>query len=95
MTTPRWATPISTPTRPPDEQDPALAHASAPGDLVPRSGGLSRLSLLGVAISVVAVGGVGWGALGQEPPQFPDSAGEWGALAVAIVLHEIAPRVRG
>jgi uncharacterized membrane protein YbhN (UPF0104 family) len=57
--------------------------------------GLSRLSLLGIAISVLAVGGVVWWALRQEPPQFPDSAGEWGALAGAIALYAVATAVRG
>jgi glycosyltransferase 2 family protein len=57
--------------------------------------GLSRLSLLGIAISVVAVAGVVWWALRQEPPQFPDSAGEWGALAAAIGLYALATLVRG
>jgi uncharacterized membrane protein YbhN (UPF0104 family) len=57
--------------------------------------GLSRLSLLGIAISVVAVGGVVWWALRQEPPRFPDSAGEWWALAGAIALYAVATGVRG
>jgi glycosyltransferase 2 family protein len=57
--------------------------------------GLSRLSLIGIAVSVVAVTGVVWWALQQEPPQFPDSAGEWGALAGAIALYAIATLVRG
>jgi glycosyltransferase 2 family protein len=57
--------------------------------------GVSRLSLIGIAVSIVAVGGVVWWALHQEPPQFPDSAGEWGALAGAIVLYAVATLVRG
>jgi glycosyltransferase 2 family protein len=57
--------------------------------------GLSRLSLIGIAISVLAVAGVVWWALGQEPPEFPDSPGEWGALAGAIALYAVATAVRG
>jgi hypothetical protein len=57
--------------------------------------GLSRLSLIGIAVSVVAVAGVVWWALQQEPPQFPDSAREWGALAGAIALYALATLVRG
>jgi glycosyltransferase 2 family protein len=57
--------------------------------------GVSRLSLIGIAVSVVAVAGVVWWALHQEPPQFPDSAREWGALATAIALYAVATFVRG
>ena len=57
--------------------------------------GLSRLSLIGIAISVLAVAGVVWWALHQEPPQFPDTAAEWGALAGAIALYAVATLVRG
>ena len=57
--------------------------------------GLSRLSLVGIAISVLAVAGVVWWALRQEPPKFPDTAGEWGALAGAIALYALATVVRG
>jgi uncharacterized membrane protein YbhN (UPF0104 family) len=57
--------------------------------------GVSRLSLIGIAVSVVAVAGVVWWALHQEPPEFPDSAREWGALAGAIALYAVATLVRG
>ncbi len=57
--------------------------------------GLSRLSLVGLAISVVAVGGVVYWALHQEPPKFPDTPGEWAALVGAVVLYAIATLVRG
>ena len=57
--------------------------------------GLSRLSLVGIAISILALTGVVWWALRQEPPEFPDSAGEWGALAGAIALYAVATLVRG
>ena len=94
MTTRRLATPISTPTPPPDgaPAEPLLNGRDEPA--APRRG-LSRLSLVGVAISVVAVAGVVWWALHQEPPQFPDSAAEWGALVAAVVLYALATLVRG
>lgn len=68
--------------------------APAPGEPEPGRG-LSRLSLLGLAVSVVAVAGVVWWALRQEPPRFPDSPSEWGALAGAIGLYALATLVRG
>src|ERR671910_888226 len=84
------AGPIITPTRPPepDEED-SVSRAPA------RDRDRSRVALLGVAVSVLAVGGVVWWALQQEPPQFPDSPGEWGALAGAIALYAVATLVRG
>jgi uncharacterized membrane protein YbhN (UPF0104 family) len=60
-----------------------------------RRRGPSRLSLAGMAISVLALAGVLWWALGQEPPQFPDTASEWAALAGAIALYAVATLVRG
>jgi glycosyltransferase 2 family protein len=60
-----------------------------------RRRGVSRLSLVGIAVSVVAVAGVVWWALHQEPPQFPDSPSEWRALAGAIALYAVATLVRG
>ena len=77
---------------------PTSTIAPRPGEIgeppEPRRG-LSRLSLLGIAISVLAVGGVVWWALRQEPPQFPDTPAEWGALAGAIALYAVATLVRG
>jgi glycosyltransferase 2 family protein len=78
-----------------------MAHAAPPaagGDAAPPDGsgrGLSRLSLVGLAISLLAVAGVVWWALHQEPPQLPDTPGEWGALAGAIALYALATLVRG
>ena len=67
--------------------------AAEPGGL--RRRGLSRLSLLGLAISAVAVAGVVYWALQQEPPQFPDTTAEWGALVGAVALYAVATLVRG
>ena len=60
-----------------------------------RGKGFSRLSLVGLVISVVAVAGVVYWALHQEPPQFPDEPAEWAALAAAVALYGIATLVRG
>jgi hypothetical protein len=74
------------------EQDVARMPAGG-GPL--RGRGFSRLSIAGLAVSVVAVAGVVYWALQQEPPQFPDSASEWGALAGAVALYAVATLVRG
>jgi len=79
MTTPPLATPISTPTRPPD---------------APRRR-LSPLSVAGLLVSLVCVAGVLWWALQQAPPDLPSTAGEWGALAAAVALYALATLVRG
>ena len=65
------------------------------GDARRRRRGPSRLSLAGTVISVLAVAGVVWWALRQEPPQFPDSPAEWGALVGAVALYALATLVRG
>ena len=62
---------------------------------LPRGGRPSRLSLIGLVVSVLAVGGVVWWALQQEPPEFPDATSEWAALAGAIALYAVATLVRG
>jgi uncharacterized membrane protein YbhN (UPF0104 family) len=74
------------------EQDVARMPA---GDVSVPGRGFSRLSVVGLVISAIAVAGVVWWALHQEPPQFPDSAREWGALAGAIALYAVATLVRG
>jgi glycosyltransferase 2 family protein len=76
----------------------ASTRAPAPQPVEPgrRAGrGLSHLSVIGLAISLLAVAGVVWWALHQEPPQFPDAPGEWGALAGAVGLYALATLVRG
>lgn len=80
------------PTSPISAGGPRADELDAPRE--PRRG-LSRLSLVGIAISVVAVAGVVWWALRQEPPKFPDSQGEWGALGGAVALYALATLVRG
>ena len=71
-----------------------IARLPVGGVAVPGRG-FSRLSIAGLIVSVFAVAGVVWWALHQEPPQFPDSASEWGSLAGAIALYALATLVRG
>jgi glycosyltransferase 2 family protein len=82
-TTPPSATPISTQTQPPE---------------APPDGGGGRLrgvgSVLGIVISVVALAGVVWWALRQDPPRLPHGAGQLGALAGAIALYGLNTLVR-
>ena len=73
--------------------DPLLPGGDEPS--ARRGGGPSRLSVVGLAISLLAVGGVVWWALRQEPPEFPDTASEWAALAGAVGLYAVATLVRG
>jgi glycosyltransferase 2 family protein len=54
----------------------------------------SRLSWLGVAISLVALAGVVWWASRQDAPQLPSSGSELAALVAAIVLYGLATVVR-
>jgi len=55
----------------------------------------ARLSLLGLAVSAVALGGVVWWALRQEPPELPRSSQELGALATAVALYALNTLIRG
>jgi glycosyltransferase 2 family protein len=54
----------------------------------------SRLSWLGLAISLLAVAGVVWWASRQEPPSLPSSGAELAALIAAVVLYGLATVVR-
>jgi glycosyltransferase 2 family protein len=54
----------------------------------------SRLSWLGLAVSLLALAGVVWWASKQEPPQLPSTAAELAALVGAIVLYGLATVVR-
>ncbi len=51
-------------------------------------------SVLGIVISVVALAGVVWWALRQEPPQLPHTAGQVAALIGAIALYGVNTLVR-
>jgi glycosyltransferase 2 family protein len=54
----------------------------------------SRLSWLGIAISLVALAGVVWWASKQDPPELPSSGSELAALVAAIALYALATVVR-
>ncbi|MGH2948136.1 MAG: lysylphosphatidylglycerol synthase transmembrane domain-containing protein [Solirubrobacteraceae bacterium] len=54
----------------------------------------SRLSWLGVAISLLALAGVVWWALRQDAPRLPSSASELAAVAGAVALYGVATLVR-
>ncbi len=54
----------------------------------------SPLSLLGVVVSIVSLGGVVWWATKQDAPQLPHTAGEFAALIGAIALYGLATVVR-
>ena len=58
----------------------------------PKAG--SRASVAGLLVSAVAVAGVVWWALRQEPPQLPSTSGELLALGGAIALYALATVVR-
>jgi uncharacterized membrane protein YbhN (UPF0104 family) len=47
----------------------------------------SRLSLIGVAVSVVCLVGVVWWAAHQPAPHFPDTTRQWLLLAAAVALY--------
>jgi glycosyltransferase 2 family protein len=55
----------------------------------------SRLSWLGIAVSLLAVAGVVWWASKQQAPQLPSTGSEISALVGAIVLYGFATLVRG
>jgi len=82
------ATPTSTPTPTPD-----LPPEHPPAG--PGLRGLSHATWLGLAVSAVALAGVVWWALHQEPPKFPDTPGEWADLGLAVLLYGFATVVRG
>ena len=54
----------------------------------------SRLSWLGLAVSLLALAGVVWWASKQEPPDLPSSGSELAALVGAIALYALATVVR-
>jgi glycosyltransferase 2 family protein len=60
----------------------------------PRGRAGSRLSWLGLAISLLALAGVVWWATRQDAPTLPSSGGELAALIAAVVLYGAATVVR-
>jgi len=78
------STPISTPTPTPDADPPSRGRG--------RMG--SRLSWLGLTISLLALAGVVWWASRQDAPELPTSGPELAALVAAIALYALATIVR-
>jgi uncharacterized membrane protein YbhN (UPF0104 family) len=85
---------ISTPTPTPEREAAPPAPPTGQPDPSPARLGGSRLSWLGLAISLLALAGVVWWALRQPAPQLPDSPAELAALLGAIALYGLATVVR-
>ncbi len=76
---------MSTPTPTPEQAAPPPQERRGVG---------SRLSWIGLAISLLAVAGVVWWASRQDPPELPSTGSELGALLAAIALYALATVVR-
>ena len=76
-------------TETPTSEHPLAAVAPPPPAATRRR--RSPLSLLGILVSIVALGGVVYWALQQDAPTLPDSPGEILALVGAIALYGLAP----
>jgi len=79
---------------PPGTRPAEPVPAPTPAGVASGRGPGSRATLVGLAVSVVAVAGVVWWALRQEPPRLPSTPGQLGALAAAIALYALATVVR-
>jgi glycosyltransferase 2 family protein len=53
-----------------------------------------RLALIQAALSLVALAAVIWWALHQDAPKFPDSAGAFALLGLAVIIYGAATAVR-
>jgi glycosyltransferase 2 family protein len=74
--------------------------AEAPVDGEPqrsrRVGGESRLrAVVGLLVSVVAIGGVAWWASTQPAPRFPSAPGDLALVGVAVLVYAAATVLRG
>jgi uncharacterized membrane protein YbhN (UPF0104 family) len=86
--------PIETPApASPRPAPPPAPGAAPPPEPAARRGG--RASWLGVAVSVVSLAGVVYWATQQSAPRLPQDAGEWLAVAGAVMLYAVATFVRG
>jgi hypothetical protein len=63
-------------------------------DLVARPPSRLRV-LVGLLVSVAALGGCVWWALQQDAPRFPEGAGSWALLVVAALLTAGTAAARG
>jgi len=83
-------TPAPASPRPAPQQAPEPAPSA---DTAPRRN--SRASWIGAAVSVLALAGVVYWAVRQPAPRLPQTAGEWLAVAGAVLLYAVATFVRG
>jgi len=83
-------TPAPASPRPAPQQAPEPAPSA---DTAPRRN--SRASWIGAAVSVLALAGVVYWAVRQPAPRLPQDAGEWLAVAGAVLLYGVATFVRG
>jgi uncharacterized membrane protein YbhN (UPF0104 family) len=72
---------------------PSASEPPSPVRAAPRRGP-SRLTLLGIAVSVVALGFIVWWATKQKAPRLPHTTGEFAALIGAVALYGLATVVR-
>ena len=72
---------------------PQAPEPASPADPAPRRS--SRASWVGAAVSVLALAGVVYWAVRQPAPRLPQDAGEWLAVAGAVMLYALATFVRG
>jgi glycosyltransferase 2 family protein len=94
LNTRREVAPPSVSTDTPTSEHP-LAAVATPTEPAPTSRRRrSLLPILGILVSIVALGGVVWWATKQEAPTFPSTAGQIAALIGAIVLYGFATVVR-
>ncbi len=68
--------------------------SGAEGEPVPAARGGRAVAVAGVVISVLAIAGVVWWALGQEAPDLPSTTREIVALVGAVALYFVACAVR-
>jgi uncharacterized membrane protein YbhN (UPF0104 family) len=68
--------------------------SAPPPAAAPRRRRRSPLTLLGVAVSIVALAAVAWWAIHQKAPQLPHTPGEIAALIGAVALYALATVVR-
>jgi uncharacterized membrane protein YbhN (UPF0104 family) len=80
-------------TESPTSEHPLAVSPAAPAPSPRRR--RSHLSLLGAAVSVVALAAVVWWASKQQAPRLPHTAGQILALAGAVALYAVATLVRG
>ena len=72
---------------------PPAPEPASPAESAPRRN--ARASWIGAAVSLLALAGVVYWAARQPAPRLPQDAGEWLAVAGAVMLYALATFVRG